>query len=605
MTVRFASALGSAPRRTVAAAALLALSSAARAQTTLEWIIFHNGPTNYSDMGRYAAVDAAGNCFVAGQQFNQITGFPPPPPMADFAVVKVSPAGVKLWTKAVDPLGGTDSVFDLAIGPAGEVYMTGYCSALAGGIPVLIKLDNATGTVQWNNVYALPGFGRQIAFDSAGNPYLVGHAYTATTDNDVLVVKYNPAGGIVWDRTIDGGANLSDNGYAIHVLPSGEVLVAGGLAQVASQDFAVIKLDPAGNTVWTAAVDGGFGGTDSASVLAVDGSKVLAGGWRGGANDDWMMAQIDLASGSFDWTRFYAGPGGGVERVRSVAIDGSGVRWIAGASSSVASGIDFGVVRYDAAGTLLSTHTWNNSLVNYDDQPMKLLIGNAGQAWLCGYSYQTPAAPFDVDVQILQYDHTGAFDWARKHTVGAATDDKAFEAELAPGNKLFLAGLTNGSGSGNTDFLAMSVDLNDAPQAYCTAKINTLGCSPSLTFTGSSSAAASSGFTVECFQVRNQKNGLLFYGVNGPNAAPFQGGTMCVQAPTARTPIAFSGGSPAPADDCSGVFAVDMNAYAASGAGQPALSVPGTAICCQEWSRDPGASFQTSLSNALRYVVLP
>jgi hypothetical protein len=418
-------------------------------------------------------------------------------------------------------------------------------------------------------------------------------------------VKYTTAGAIVWDKSIDGGSSAADNGYAIHVLPSGEVLVACGLAVSADQDFAVIKLDAAGNVAWTAAVDGGFGGTDAASCLAVDGNKVIAGGWRGGANDDWMAAQIDLSSGAFDWTRFYAGPGGGVERVRSIAVDTSGVRWIAGSSSSVASGIDFGVVRYDAAGTLLSTHTWNNALVNYDDQPMKLLMGSAGQAWLCGYSYQTASAPFDVDVQILQYDRTGALNWARKHTVGAATDDKVFEAELAAGNKLFLAGMTNGSGSGSSDFLGMSVDLNDAPQAYCTAKVNTLGCSPSMTFTGTSSASAPSGFTVDCLQARNQKNGLLFYGIFGPNAVPFQGGWMCVQAPTARTPLAFSGGNAPPADDCSGVFSIDMNAFAASGAGQPALSVPGTSVCCEQWSRDPGASFQTSLSNALRYVVLP
>jgi hypothetical protein len=69
-----------------------------------------------------------------------------------------------------------------------------------------------------------------------------------------------------------------------------------------------------------------------------------------------------------------------------------------------------------------------------------------------------------------------------------------------------------------------------------------------------------------------------------------------------------SGGHAAPINDCSGVFAIDMNAFASGHLGgnpSPALLVPGTAVCCQWWSRDKGASFDTSLSNALSYLVYP
>jgi hypothetical protein len=133
---------------------------------------------------------------------------------------------------------------------------------------------------------------------------------------------------------------------------------------------------------------------------------------------------------------------------------------------------------------------------------------------------------------------------------------------------------------------------------------------PAVTFIGSPSASASSGFVVSCAQLRNQKNGLLFYGTSGALAVPFQGGTLCVAAPTARTAIQSSGGNASPADDCSGTFALDLNAYAAGALGGtplPALQVAGTAVHCQFWGRDPGfaARQNTMLSNALRYVVLP
>jgi hypothetical protein len=140
---------------------------------------------------------------------------------------------------------------------------------------------------------------------------------------------------------------------------------------------------------------------------------------------------------------------------------------------------------------------------------------------------------------------------------------------------------------------------------YCVAKLNSAGCLPELAASGTPSASASSGFVVECTQVLGQKSGLLFYGLNGPAMNPFQGGTLCAQTPVQRTPVQSSGGTPAA---CSGVFSIDMNAFASGllgGAPSPALSSAGTVVDCQMWSRDPASPSTTSLSDAVEYFVGP
>jgi hypothetical protein len=157
---------------------------------------------------------------------------------------------------------------------------------------------------------------------------------------------------------------------------------------------------------------------------------------------------------------------------------------------------------------------------------------------------------------------------------------------------------------------AMSGDCGTGAFAYCTAKVNSLGCTPFIGAQGAASATATSGFVITGSQVRNMKSGLLFYGVNGQMSGPFQNGTMCVAPPRRRSVTVVSNGTPLPADDCSGVYSIDMNAFAAGslgGAPAPELLVVGTVVDCQWWGRDPGFAppNNTTLSNGLEYTVTP
>jgi len=95
---------------------------------------------------------------------------------------------------------------------------------------------------------------------------------------------------------------------------------------------------------------------------------------------------------------------------------------------------------------------------------------------------------------------------------------------------------------------------------------------------------------------------LFFYSRAGQQSVPFQGGVLCVKLPIRRTAVQGSGGNPPP-NDCSGSFALDFNAYIASGV-DPAL-VQGAAFDGQYWSRDPGFAppNNVGLTDALRFTI--
>jgi uncharacterized delta-60 repeat protein len=594
-----------------------ALTFAARAlsQSQLEWIGIHDGTYGQADYGRACAVDAAGNVIVAGRSYNPTTGVPPMPPTADFEVVKYSALGAYLWSARKDLFGGDEFALDVQCGPGGEVYVSGYTWASSNIEMALVKW-NAAGAFEWSMVYAGPGsgsdFGRALAFDGSGNVLICGNESGAGTGNDAHLASYTPAGAVNWRTSFDSGSSADDALYALTVLPSGEILACGQFTNPASggANVGVAKFSASGTLLWQRSDDGGGALVDGATAIAVvDASHVAVGGWRTSATgEDWLVSLYDHVGNTLVWTRTFNGSASGNDRVRSMALDQQGVLWVAGSTTSSGTGIDFATRRYDTAGSLLTSDVWNNASANLDDQPYKLLLGSAGQAYVAGSTVLATSPAYSVDVAVLQYDRTGARNWAMTFSSPGAYDDRALDFELAPNNKLAGGGYTSNATSGSYDYLAVQIDLNDSPQSYCTAKVNTLGCSAHLTFTGLPSAAATSGFTVSALPLRNQKSGLFFYSTLGAASGPFQGGYFCAQPPVRRAPLTTSGGNSAPPDDCSGVIAMDFNAFAhgvLGGVPAPELLVPGTDVYCEVWSRDPGASFQTNLSSALHFTVLP
>jgi glucose/arabinose dehydrogenase len=138
------------------------------------------------------------------------------------------------------------------------------------------------------------------------------------------------------------------------------------------------------------------------------------------------------------------------------------------------------------------------------------------------------------------------------------------------------------------------------PFTYCTAKLNSQFCFPAIDFSGVPSLSAPAPFVIRATSLLNNRNGLLFYGY-GAASAPFQGGTMCVRPPVRRTPVQFTGGSPAGVD-CSGTLSFDFTAWMLAGH-DPLLSVVGQQINAQYWSRDPQDPWLASTTDAVQAQV--
>ncbi len=145
-----------------------------------------------------------------------------------------------------------------------------------------------------------------------------------------------------WATRYDGGVNGVDAPQAIAMGPSGTVYVTGA-ARVASTHplytVATLKLDSAGNILWSAqyggsaAASGGSSGNGGIAVDTAGNAYVAAPVFTVGSDIDYAVLKYS-PTGTLLWAATYDGPAGYYDYARAIAIDTRGHVYVTGYSSS-------------------------------------------------------------------------------------------------------------------------------------------------------------------------------------------------------------------------------------------------------------------------------
>lgn len=289
-------------------------------------------------------------------------------------------------------------------------------------------------------------------------------------------------------------------------------------------------------------------------------------------------------------------------------LDGSVLqRWTGATVNFTTNGADDGHVWVAAVATPLPSGLWHweFALHNVDNQrafdELRIPIAPGTSVSNTGFHDIDSDAGNDWQVavaanEIVFSTGTNPVGWNTFYNFWFDADSGPLADSVTVGQ--FLAGA-------GADELSVQVPVPLDPcgraQSYCTAKIDSQLCAPTIAATGSASATPGSAFDVGAQMVLSNVPGLLFYGA-APAALPFEGGTLCVQPPLQRTAVQVSGGNPPPRD-CSGSFLFDMAAEIQTG--HAALAAGATAYA-QYWYRDAAAPVQPiGLSDALWFEICP
>lgn len=211
----------------------------ANAQYYQNWVAQYSGQYGSSDYINDLEV-RDGYVYVTGYE-GQFTAY--------WATVKYDYSGQEQWVqRLVD--GQSQTAEALAVDAAGNVYVTGYQYQFSGSGDVATLKYSPNGDSLWKQLYSSPGGNNQpndIALDALGNIYITGASWvTAQEDFDLLLLKYDPDGNLLWDRTLDNGDGQLDSGYKLAIDPDGNAIVAG----YTEPNPYLVKYSPTGDLLW-------------------------------------------------------------------------------------------------------------------------------------------------------------------------------------------------------------------------------------------------------------------------------------------------------------------------------------------------------------------
>ena len=359
-----------------------------------QWLRTLNGPGKAQDFVRAVASDSLGNVVVAGNvDYLALT-----PQVA--VVAKYGPQGQSRWARYYDdPNGSYEQATHVAMDGAGNVYVVGEVSRSASGNDVFLMKYSPAGVRKWVRRYTGPGNGQDrindIAVDGYGNVYLTGLSYSASTDFDILTLKYTPGGKRSWARRVDGPASSSDYGNGIAVTATGTVYVGGETVGTTSGvDTTMVKYASGGAFRWQRTFTSYGAYNDSYTDVTLMGNGDVVGTGRWDSGDPGHDSQVLLArlspAGAVRWSGAYAGPDQMDDEGHSVARGPGGAVYVSATTTTSTTALDILTLKYSGGGQFAwaRTHSGAGSGNDFDAGIVALAGGiyTAGQQQTAGGS---------------------------------------------------------------------------------------------------------------------------------------------------------------------------------------------------------------------------
>ncbi|WP_348343257.1 T9SS type A sorting domain-containing protein [Ignavibacterium sp.] len=276
-------------------------------------------------------IDSNGNVFLLCSDFGEIGGVTT---SRDYVVFKFNENGEILKTRFIDNDFRDDHPRAMSLDNSGHILITGYSFDENSNVDAFtVKLNN-TGDLLWSKVRS-NSEGYAVGSDKNGNLIVAGFAGPSGA-GDILVLKYNIDGNIVWERTFNGTGNNTDYAQYLDIDNLGNIYILGLTFMTNLQgDLITIKYNGSGVQQWVKTYGGSRNFTDFPVGIRVDqaGNSYIAGiTYENGTDGDYLTIAYNTNGDSL-WTNYYDGSQESDE-ITDIKIDQARNVYVTGTSSS-------------------------------------------------------------------------------------------------------------------------------------------------------------------------------------------------------------------------------------------------------------------------------
>jgi len=194
----------------------------------------------------------------------------------EFATVFYDTSGNKIHTMRAD--GSVEAIIagGLAVktDAAGYTYVTGMIANTGNGYDIRTIKYDSTGTEKWHKDFDyqnLDDVGHDLLVDADSNVYVCGQAKSTTTGNDVVLLKYDYKGDLIWQKFFDG-VGRNDTAGKMCFDAYGDIILTGeSQTNDGNYQFLTLAYDTSGNLIFKDFY-GGCSGDSKALDIKADGS---------------------------------------------------------------------------------------------------------------------------------------------------------------------------------------------------------------------------------------------------------------------------------------------------------------------------------------------
>ena len=348
------------------------------------------------------------------------------------------------WVRIYDsPDNIPDHFTDMVTDRFGNIFETGWnVTNIQGNNIVTIKYNN-NGTLLWSKEYNSSGSTNDISYglavDSVGNCYVAGYTGVNTGPFDGVIIKYNADGDTIWSRKLL--TNLDDELTNIAIDINNSVYVTGRSGDTAL----VFKFDTNGNLLWRDKYfsppyicQSGKIIIDKLNNIFIVGNLINLS--QPNLND--ILIRNYSPNGNLNWITQYNSPYNNSDAMSDIAVDCNSNIFVIGSSYNISSDFDILTFKLNNSG-ILQWQKFFNGVSNSEDVGIGIVCDSLGNSiFLTGTTYVTG---FSSNYITIKLNLNGDTLWTMSYNGPGNFQDNVMDISLDKSLNIYITGESSNS----------------------------------------------------------------------------------------------------------------------------------------------------------------